>query len=72
MPGREATIRLAERDIQDVEQAVLDADEASALDFLRRVLKPKVDEAICRPRCKPAFEWGGGEGPRLQGVPDRP
>jgi len=71
MPAREAIIHLAERDIQDVEQAVLDADEASALDFLRRVLKPKVDEAICRPRCKPVFEWGGEE-PRPAGPPNRP
>jgi hypothetical protein len=72
MPAREAIIRLAERDIQDVEQAVLDADEASALDFLRRVLKPKVDEMLNRPHCKPEFEWGGGEKPQPQRPPDKP
>ena len=72
MPSREIAIRLAERDIQDVEQAVLDADEASALDFLRRILKPRVDEALRRTHCKPAFEWGGGEQPRPAGPPDRP
>jgi hypothetical protein len=71
MPAREVVIRLGEREIQDVEQAVLDADEASALDFLRRVLKPKVDEALTRRRCKPVVEWGGEE-PRPPGPPGRP
>jgi len=71
MPAREVTIRLAERDIQDIEQAILDADAPSALDFLRRVLKPKVDEMLNRPHCKPEFEWGG-ETPHPTGPPDRP
>ena len=70
MPARDVVIRLGEREIQDMEQAVLDDDKASALDFLRRILKPKVDEALARPHCKPVFEWGG-EAPRPARPPDR-
>jgi hypothetical protein len=71
MPARDVVIHLGEREIQDIEQAVLDADEAAALDFLRRVLKPRIDEMLKRPHCKPVFEWGG-ETPRPAGPPDRP
>jgi len=70
MPARDVVIRLGEPEIQDMEQAVLDDDKAAALDFLRRVLKPKVAEALTRPRCKPVFEWGG-ETPRPAAPPDR-
>jgi hypothetical protein len=63
-------IHFGSREIQDIEQAVLDADEASALDFLQRVLKPRIDEMLKRPHCKPVFEWGG-ETLRPAAPPDR-
>jgi hypothetical protein len=63
MPARVAVIRLEERDIQDLEQAVLDRDPAAALDFASRVLWPKVEVVLRRSPCKPAFEWGTGGPP---------
>ncbi len=55
---RKVTITLAEQDIQWVEQAVLDDDAESALEFLREVVKPRMDKVLNRPHCKPVFEWG--------------
>jgi hypothetical protein len=60
MPNRQAVIRLTETEIQAMEQAILDRDANSALDFLDRVIAPHVEEAIGRPRCKPVFELGAG------------
>lgn len=67
---REVTITLAEQEIQWVEQAVLDGDGESALEFLREVVKPRMDEVLNRPGCKPVFEWDTGEELRPTGPPD--
>ena len=73
---RRVTITLNEREIQWVERAVLDGDGESALEFLCKAVKPRMDEVLNRAGCKPAFEWGtemdfrpsgppvGGEGGR--------
>jgi hypothetical protein len=61
MAERTATVTLAEGQIQWLEQAVLDRDAGSALEFLREWLKPRVDAIVNRPRCKPAFELERGE-----------
>ncbi|MFO8007683.1 MAG: hypothetical protein R6V05_08115 [Candidatus Brocadiia bacterium] len=58
---RQATVILGEREIQWVEQAVPDGDAESALEFLREVVEPRMDEALNRPGCKPVFEWDTGE-----------
>jgi len=70
MPERVAVIRLEERDIQDLEQAVLDRDAQAALEFIEKIVKPRVDEVLKRGHCKPVFEWGG-ETPRPAAPPDR-
>ncbi len=67
---RQVTITLAEQDIQWVEQAVLDGDGESALEFLREVVKARVDEVLNRPGCKPVFEWGTDMDYRPSGPPD--
>jgi len=67
---RKVVLTLNEREIQWVEQAVLDADAESALQFLREVVKPRMDEVLNRPGCKPVFEWGTGEELRPTGPPD--
>ena len=54
-------IALSERDIQAVEQAVIDRDGESALHFLARVIRPKVEAALDKGHCKPIFEWGGSD-----------
>jgi len=70
MPERKVVILLGERDLQAIEQAVLDKDGPSALEFLRGVLCPRIEEVMKRPHCKPEFEWGGGMEPP-SGPPDR-
>ena len=40
------TILLTERDVQRVEQAVVDRDGASALDLLIKVVQPQIDVAL--------------------------
>lgn len=66
---RMVTATLTEREIQWVEQAVLDGDGESALEFLREFLKPHLDEVLNRHGCKPAFEWDTPEDPRTTGPP---
>jgi hypothetical protein len=67
---RQVTISLGERQIQWVEQAVLDWDAESALEFLREVVKPRMDAVLNRPGCKPAFEWGTDMDFRPSAPPD--
>jgi hypothetical protein len=67
---RQVTIVLDERQIQWVEQAVLDGDGKSALEFLCDVVKPRMDNVLNRPGCKPAFELQFGE-ELPAGPPDR-
>jgi len=55
---RKVTVTLTEREIQWVEQAVLDNDARAALEFLRDVIKPRIDKVVNRPHCRPVFEWG--------------
>lgn len=61
MSERKVTVTLGEREIQLVEQAVLDKDAESALEFVRKVVKPRIDQVVNRPHCKPVFEWGRAE-----------
>ncbi|MFP4027546.1 MAG: hypothetical protein ACLFWL_07130 [Candidatus Brocadiia bacterium] len=70
MPERKATITLGEEDIQHLEQALLDEDAGSAMQFLREVVKPRVDKVLNRHHCRPVFEWGTGEELRPTGPPD--
>ena len=67
---RKATVTLMEREIQWFEQAVLDRDRESALEFLREVVKPHVADVLNRPGCKPVFEWGTDMDFRPTGPPD--
>jgi len=69
MPERSVVIKLDERELQTVEQVVLDNDADSALQFVRDVLKRKVDRAL-RPHCKPVFELDRGDQFRPAGPPD--
>jgi len=66
---RRVAIVLDEPDIQSVEQAVLDDDAEAALQFLREVVKPRMDDVLNRPGCKPAFEWGTDMDFRPSGSP---
>jgi len=56
MPEREIAIRLKEPEIQMIEQAILDRDAESALEFLEKVVKPQMDSQLHRHQCRPPFE----------------
>jgi hypothetical protein len=67
---RKATITLTEKEIQRVEQAGLDDGAESALEFLREVVKPRMDEVLSQRGCKRALEWGTDMDLRPSGPPD--
>jgi len=49
-------INLNQKEQIELEQIVTDEDEKQALEFLKEVVKKKVDKANA-PGCKPVFEW---------------
>lgn len=58
MSERKAIVTLGEREIQALEQAVIDEDGQAALEWLQMVAKPQVDGQLTHGHCKPVFEWG--------------
>jgi len=57
---RKVVVALSGADVQAVEQAVLDRDGESALDFLVRVVKPRIDAELGKGHCRPVFELPRG------------
>jgi len=53
-------ISLNQKEQIELEQIVTDEDEKQALEFLKGVVKKKVDKANA-PGCKPVFEWNTKE-----------
>lgn len=53
-------ISLNQKEQIEVERVITDEDEKQALEFLKGVIKKKVDKANA-PGCKPVFEWAGKE-----------
>lgn len=53
-------ISLNQKEQIELEQIITDEDDKQALEFLKIVIKKKVDKANA-PRCKPVFEWLGKE-----------
>lgn len=49
-------ISLDQKEQIELEQIITDGDEKQAMEFLRKVIKEKVDKANA-PGCKPVFEW---------------
>ena len=62
MPERRIVVVLDEIDIQALERALVDADSRAALEFLREVLRPKVDKELSTGHCRPFFELDKGGG----------
>jgi hypothetical protein len=58
VPERKVVVTLGEREIQGLEQAILDEDRDAAMEWVRTVVKPQVDAQLTRGHCKPVFEWG--------------
>jgi len=57
-------INLDQKEQIELERIVTDSDEKQALEFLKEVIKKKVDKANA-PGCKPVFEWKTKEPPML-------
>ncbi len=53
-------INLNQKEQIELEQIIMDEDKKQALEFLKEVIKKKVDKANA-PKCKPVFEWAGKE-----------
>ncbi|MCJ7646898.1 hypothetical protein MUO65_08420 [bacterium] len=53
-------ISLNQEEQIELERITADGDEKQALEFLKEVVKKKVDKANA-PGCKPVFEWLGKE-----------
>ena len=53
-------ISLNQEEQIELERITTDGDEKQALEFLKEVVKKKVDKANA-PGCKPVFEWQGKE-----------
>ena len=49
----------------ELERITTDRDEKRALEFLKEVVKKKIDKAAAT-GCKPVFEWSGKEPPILK------
>jgi len=62
MPERKIVLVLDEIEIQALERAIMDADSKTALEFLKKVLKPKVEKELSRGHCRPFFELAKGGG----------
>ncbi len=66
MQRRKIVITLGAEDLQDVERIVAHRDGALAVDFVRKVIKPRVDDALDKGHCKPIFEWHRGEHMKIE------
>ena len=58
-------IGLDQKEQIELERITTDSDEKQALEFLKQVVKKKVNKANA-PGCKPVFEWSGKEPPILK------
>lgn len=52
---KKIVISLDQKEQIELQQIIIDKDEKQALEFLKQVIKSKVDKASV-PGCKPAFE----------------
>jgi len=53
-------ISLNQKEQIELERITTDGDEKRALEFLKEVVKKKINKAAA-PGCKPVFEWQGKE-----------
>jgi hypothetical protein len=53
-------INLNQKEQIELERIVIDGDQKQALEFLKEVIKKKVNKANA-PGCKPVFEWQAKE-----------
>ena len=67
--NNKVVVILTEQDVQAVAQAVMDRDARAALEFLERVLEPRVRAARDKGHCRPVFEWDHGEPLKVQAPP---
>jgi len=69
MQRQKVIITLGVQEVQKVQRIVLDRDEAMALEFVKKIIKPQVDTALDKGHCKPIFEWRRGQPEKIQPPP---
>ena len=63
-------ISLNQKEQIELERITTDRDEKRALEFLKEVVKKKIDKAAA-PGCKPVFEWSGKGPPILKEMKEK-
>ncbi|MBN2593099.1 MAG: hypothetical protein JXA81_06305 [Sedimentisphaerales bacterium] len=66
MQRQKIVITLDAKDLQDVERIVADRDGALAVEFVRKVIKPRVDDVLDKGHCKPIFESRRGQPEKIE------
>jgi len=66
MRRQKIVITLGAEDLQDVERIVADRDGTLAIEFVTKIIKPRVDSARDRGHCKPIFEWHRGQPEKVE------
>jgi len=69
MQRQKIVITLGVEDLQEVERIVADRDGTLAVDFVRKIIKPRVDDALDKGHCKPIFEWRHGQAEKIKPPP---
>ena len=69
MQRQKIVITLGAEDLQDVERIIADRDGALAVEFVRKIIKPRVDDALDKGHCKPIFEWHRGQPEKIKPPP---
>ncbi len=69
MQRQKIVITLGVEDLQEIERVVNDRDGNLAVEFVRKVIKPRVDDALDKGHCKPIFEWRHGRAEKIEPPP---
>jgi len=71
MQRQKIVITLSAEDLQEVERIVADRDGNLAVEFVRKIIKPRVDDALDKGHCKPIFEWRRGQPEKIEPPPTK-
>ena len=69
MHRQKVIITLGAQELQKVERIAVDRDNLRALEFVRKIIKPRVDEPLDKGHCKPIFEWRRGQPVKIEPPP---
>jgi len=69
MTADKIIITLDAEDLQTIERIVGDRDSKLAVEFVRKIIKLRVDTTLDKGHCKPIFEWRRGQPEKIQPTP---